>query len=272
VIPNRDHETKFPLYPPPEEYIFEDDDGNEIEGEEETETVDGFLSDADDREKIPERVEWLELPGWAWIPGILYDYNTCYLVAHIPLVPYLGSGNPVEYISYVFDEIPIDRPATPDENDTAILLERVRLGLAWMVLGKHAFKVTSLWESVIQPLQVMRHEELASLQDSKYGITERPPSPKRHVVRRMRFESDTNAWMRAHNHDPDEDSVRAYQNLDMDEFLQMEPDNETSWSKRYEKDVAYMKKQATPRVEKWQKGIKEPEEDYFEGILLDNGE
>lgn len=256
VIPKRDPDSDFPMYP-----LAEED-----------EDISDFLSDPDDEEPTPDHLDWEDPPEWAWIPGILYDYEKCYLVAHIPILPQLGRDTPVEYVSYLFDELPMARPANGDEDDRECLVERVRLGLAWMSLAKHAFKVTSLWESVVQPLQVLRHEELAGLGEYKHGFTERPPSPKRHVTRRQRFETDDNLWLRKHYPNAAEESVRAYQDITMDDFLEMDPRDEDRWEKRYAKDVKLLKKQVTPRIEKWKKGIEQPDEEYFEGVVFDDDE
>lgn len=256
VTPQKTQKS-YPIWPPP----GEDED------------VSRFLPDPFDEEPSPKRLEWKNLPEWAWIPGILYDWNKCYLVAHIPVLPEnLTSTTPVEYVSYVFDELEMPHPSSGDEDDRPCLLERVRLGLAWMALAKHAFKVSSLWENVIQPLEIMRYEEIAGLRENKYGFVEKPPSGTRQPTRFVNFEEDGyyNPYI---VRDASELSVMAYQKASMDDVFRLDPEDEKKRDKKMEQAVADLKRQVTPYIEKWLANLEDPGfEVYTEDIDREHDE
>jgi hypothetical protein len=237
----------YPVYPPP----GEDED------------VSQFLPDPHDEEPSPKNLDWKQLPEWAWIPGILYDWETCYLVAHIPILPKdLKSTVPVEYVSYVFDKIKMAHPSSGDEDDRPCLIERTRLGLAWMALAKHAFKLSSLWENVIQPLDIMRYEEVASLRENKYGFVERPPSGIRQPTRFFNFENDEyyNPYIQR---DPSEESIIAYQKAKMDDVFRLDPEDERKRDDKMEQAIAGLQKKVAPFVEKWLANIEDPEFEVY---------
>ncbi|CAG8610639.1 5167_t:CDS:10 [Acaulospora colombiana] len=246
VTPQRTQKS-YPIWPPP----GEDSD------------VSKFAPDSDDEEPSPKHLEWKKLPAWAWIPGILYDWNKCYLVAHIPVLPDdLTSETPVEYVSYVFDELEMSHPTSGDEDDRPCLLERVRLGLAWMALAKHAFKVSSLWENVIQPLEIMRYEEIAGLRENKYGFVEKPPSGIRQPIRFVNFEEDGyyNPYI---VRDASELSIMAYQKASMDDVFRLDPEDEKKRDKKLEQAVADLKRQVTPYIEKWLANLEDPAFEFW---------
>lgn len=64
VVPQQKTETQYPIYPP----ASKDSD------------IGDYEADSDDQEEVPEQLSWKEIPEWAWIPGILYDWKSCILV------------------------------------------------------------------------------------------------------------------------------------------------------------------------------------------------
>lgn len=215
-----------------------------------------FAPLSDDEEEHPERLEWKELPEWAWIPGILYDYNMCYLVAHIPVLPAdRNSTEPVEYISYIFDEIPILRPPSGDDDDRYCLVERVRLGLAWMALSKHAHRLASMWDSVIQPTEVQLYEEFATMATVSPNLVKEPEDGTRTPTRYNRANRDL--CEKQPGYASDVESLHYYDDMGIDDALTIEEAYVDAWHKRMRPEALLAKEKVVPKVEEWMSRIED---------------
>jgi hypothetical protein len=238
---------------------------------EEGEDISEFLPDPNDAEQHPERLEWAELPAWAWIPGILYDYDMCYLVAHIPLVPADRAGTePVEYISYVFDEIPILRPPDGDSDDRYCLVERARLGLAWMALTKHCHRLASLWDSVQQPMDIQRYEEMATMATIPPDAVPERPEGTRQPTRLAHANRDR--YYRPAEYASDAESMHKYQTQGVEEALSVDEEARAEWEKRAESWVPQLKEAVAPKIEKWMSQVKEGYWEICETVEVEDSE
>lgn len=223
---------------------------------EEGEDISQFLPDPNDEEEHPERLEWAKLPEWAWIPGILYDYNMCYLVAHIPVLPVdRSSTEPVEYISYIFDKIPILRPPSGDDDDRYCLVERVRLGLAWMALSKHAHRLASMWDSVIQPMEIQRYEEVATMETFPPNLIPEPNDGLRAPTRLNRANQDQ--YHPRADYASDGESIQHYQAEGIDDALNVEEEVATAWKERLEEKLPKIQEKIAPVIEQWMSQVEE---------------
>jgi len=232
---------------------------------EEGEDISEFLPDPRDEEKQPEHLEWIDLPAWAWIPGILFDYDTCYLVAHIPLLPAdRTSIEPVEYISYIFDEIPMLRPHDGDSDDRDCLIERARLGLAWMALCKHCHRLASMWDSVIQPMDVLRYEEFADMATSPPGGVPEPEEGTRPPTRLVQANKDR--YRRRKEFLSDEESIHRYQQQTVDEALSVDEEQRAEWEKKFKEWIPKLKEAVTPKVERWMSQVENGFWEICEGV------
>lgn len=238
------YEEVYPIYPPAEE----------------GESINEFLPNPKDEETDPDVLEYSRIPEWAWIPGILYDYDNCYLVAHIPVLPDDPDGPvPVSYVSYLIDTISIPRVGG-DDDDRLCLVERVRLCTAWICLAKHACKVTSMWDSVVQPLETMRYEEIRDFKESKYGIPGRPPSESRVPVRVMHMRERDDAY---HRSSKDAEGARKAYNIDMDEVFETSLEEERIMEEENERARPIMKERVTPKIERWLATLKNEDTDFY---------
>ncbi|CCA75095.1 hypothetical protein PIIN_09080 [Serendipita indica DSM 11827] len=249
VIPRRSEQAaEVPLFPPA------------AEGE----NVKEFLPDPLDQEPTPKTLYWWDFPEWGWIPGILYDWEKCYLVAHIPILPDDPDGpEPINYVSYVFDEIPLYRPATGDDDDRHCLVERVRLGLAWMALQKHASKLTSMWDNVMHPMDIIKYEEFLGMGKHKYGFVERPPSAIRRPPRYVAIQEPY-----YERNEEDLESIRKYQEADLDEIYTFKSDDARAYRRAMKKSLPYIHRSVSRKVKKWLAEVEnipyDPDEDMDE--------
>jgi hypothetical protein len=238
---------------------------------EEGEDISEFLPDPNDAEQHPDRLEWSDLPAWAWIPGILYDYDMCYLVAHIPLLPADRAGTePVEYISYVFDEIPILRPPDGDSDDRYCLVERARLGLAWMAISKHCNRLASLWDSVQQPMDVQRWEEVATFAAIPPGLVPDPEEGTRQPTRLAQANRDR--YYRPKEYASDEESMHNYLQQDVEKALSVDEETYAEYEKKIEHWIPKLKEAVAPKIEKWMSQVKEGCWELCEGVEVEGSE
>jgi hypothetical protein len=238
------YEKLYPLYPPAEE----------------GENVEEFLPDPNDEEFNPDVLEYNRLPEWAWIPGILYDYDNCYLVAHIPVLPTDPEGPiPVSYVSYLIDRIPIPRVGG-DDDDRMCLVERVRLCTAWMCMAKHASKVTSMWDSVVQPLETMRYEEVQDYKESKFGIPGKPASEARGPIRAMDLD-DWDGGYRSFSRRAQ--TARRNHNVDMDAVFELPLQEQQEMEEWNELSKPVLKAQVTPKVERWLATLEDDDLEFY---------
>lgn len=234
----------YPIYPPPEE----------------GENVDEFLPNPNDEEPSPDELDYANIPEWAWIPGILYDWKMCYLVAHIPVLPDDPmSEEPVSYVSYLIDEIPMARPPTGDDDDRGCIVERVRLGIAWMCLAKHASKLTSMWDSVLQPMDVMRAEELADFKESRLEFSGRALSEDRELVQPVGlYDRDFSYYYNSE----DIERQRCAQMVDIDMLFDIKEDEEFEMGRNNIRAAPVLAQSVKPKVDRWLATLEDWDAEY----------
>jgi hypothetical protein len=76
------------------------------------------------------------------------------------------------YASIVVDSLPF--PSKPDKTNGAWMLDRLRRGMAFLTLQKHAFRLSSLWERVAWPGTIEDAEQ--AMEREVTGISSPAPS------------------------------------------------------------------------------------------------
>ncbi|EMD34845.1 hypothetical protein CERSUDRAFT_117051 [Gelatoporia subvermispora B] len=93
------------------------------------------------------------LPGWAFLLGIVYDAEEIHFIAHIPRIH--DGETEYKYISLLFETLPFPAIDTSNSSENS-LQDRYRVALAFLCLQHHIFRLTSLWDGVAWPLEVVQ--------------------------------------------------------------------------------------------------------------------
>ena len=123
----------------------------------------------------------IPLPAWFMVFGVIYDAESIVIVAHIPFIispkatmtwlP-VDSGPRFSYLSCVVDCIPFAPAPTKASLSQSWFRDRFRAAFALVSLQTQAFRLASLWESVVWPAEISLSE--ANLEREYRGPTPTP--------------------------------------------------------------------------------------------------
>ncbi|OCH87769.1 hypothetical protein OBBRIDRAFT_889554 [Obba rivulosa] len=94
-----------------------------------------------------------DLPDWAFLIGVVYDAEVIHFVAHIPYIPE-GEAE-YQYLSLLFETLPFAANDTSTSSESS-LADRYRVALAFLCLQHHIFRLTSLWDGIVWPPEVLQ--------------------------------------------------------------------------------------------------------------------
>ena len=125
----------------------------------------------------------IQLPAWFMVLGVIYDAESIIIVAHIPFIvtpkdtmtgQSADYGPRFSYLSCVVDCIPFAPAPVSAEAplSQSWFLDRFRAAFALFSLQKHAFRLATLWDSVLWPQELRLME--ASLEREYRGHTPTP--------------------------------------------------------------------------------------------------
>jgi len=114
------------------------------------------------------RVSDRQLPAWFMVFGVIYDAESIVIVAHIPFIDAqketttrqsVGFGPQFSYLSCVINSIPFAPAFVKAPLSKPWCLDRFRAGFALFSLQQHAFRLASLWETVVWPSEIILAED-----------------------------------------------------------------------------------------------------------------
>ena len=127
-----------------------------------------------------------QLPAWFMVFGVIYDAESIVIVAHIPFIVSpketmtplsVDFGPRFSYLSCVVDCIPFAPVSTKAPLSQSWFRDRFRAALALVSLQTQAFRLASLWESVVWPSELSLAE--ANMEREYRGPTPTPSDKDR---------------------------------------------------------------------------------------------